>query len=217
MVEPIYLANLVPLLMLIVTLKGDNRRLILFFAWGLTAAIASYYALLLVERSELFTSQEVVTHAAPVVEELLKLLPLLLLLRQHSATRYSLVRLALAVGVGFSIVENSFYLAFVINDTEVVPVAFVLLRSVTASILHGGTTALVGWAIQVMVNERVRSPLLPAGALLLAIFIHGLFNQLGQIDELRLVAIAIPIALFAAEFAVLNLFGSTRMRLGAGP
>jgi RsiW-degrading membrane proteinase PrsW (M82 family) len=72
--------------------------------------------------------------AAPVIEETLKLL----------ATAYGRkIRNAIGVGLGFAIVENTFYLAVVLSSFSVnIAIPFIIARAVGDPLLHSSATSI---------------------------------------------------------------------------
>ena len=80
MILEFYLAASLPLFFLLVFLEGGQRRVLAFLAWGLTAAVISYYInydLYLAFASSVPVPEVTI---APIVEEFMKALPLFVLL-----------------------------------------------------------------------------------------------------------------------------------------
>lgn len=208
MITTVYVGTLLPMLFLLLVLKDANRRLVLFLLWGLTASLAAYYlnaaARDLLRTTAVYESD----HIAPVLEEFLEALPVYLYLFARKNERsYEVVRNALASGIGFSILENVAYLTTLAPVGAHSRLLFIVLRSVSACLLHGATTSLTGYAIREMRLYRLRSPLMLLGVLLVAILLHGIFNWLAGNAKLWELSIAVPVALFAVEFFVWNVFG----------
>ena len=213
MIEAVYFGTLIPLLFLIVVIKGEYRRLILFFAWGLTSAILVYLINILLDTHLLLEQTFFLTQLIPAVEELIKVFPLLFLLKSSKRTsQFSIVRLAMAAGIGLSILENYLYLSMTSSSGMANSIFFIITRSLTACVLHGSLTALIGWAIQVMRNRRFFSLGFLLGMYLLAVSIHSLYNALGLLENLRVVGILIPLFLFTAEYYFFNFYGRKIVR-----
>lgn len=212
MIEAVYFGTLIPLLFLIIVIKGEYRRLILFFAWGLTSAILVYLANILIENYFALEQNFLLTQLIPAMEELIKVLPLLFLLKTTKRTsQFSIVRLAMASGIGFSILENYLYLSMTASSGLATSIFFIITRSLTACVLHGSMTALIGWSIQVMRNREFFSFGFLTGMYLLAVSIHSLYNTLGLIENLQVVGILIPLLLFTLEYYLFNFFGRKRV------
>jgi len=132
---------------------------------------------------------------APLVEETLKAGVVLVLIRtRRIGFLVDAAVLGFAVGAGFAIVENLYYLSQS-SDTHV---ATWIVRGFGTAILHGGVQAI--FAALVLTNADSRSRL-DARAVLpplaLAVLVHAAFNQfaLPPIYETLLVLLSIPLLL----------------------
>jgi RsiW-degrading membrane proteinase PrsW (M82 family) len=201
-----YLAASIPLFFLLVFLEGEQRRVLAFLVWGLTAGSIAYYANYYLYH--LYASSTVVPSVtiAPVVEELMKALPLfvLLLVFGRRYTRELLV-LAMASGFGFAILENYVYVSQY-DFAGIGSIVYVIMRGVTTSVMHGCMTAIIGYGIFLTYGFNRRSlPSILFGLYTVAITIHALFNLLiGYTGIGKLLAIDLPLLLFAALLIVYN-------------
>jgi RsiW-degrading membrane proteinase PrsW (M82 family) len=113
---------------------------------------------------------------APVVEETLKALFVLFLIRTHRVGFMVDAGIqGFAVGTGFALLENVYY-ARALGDFG--PVLWVV-RGLGTAVMHGSTTAIVGIAAKDLADRHPSSalrPLLPG--LLLAVLVHSFFNHL---------------------------------------
>ncbi len=217
MIEAVYFGTLIPMLFLIIVIKGEYRRLMLFFAWGMTSAILVYVINIVIERFFVLDQTFFLTQLIPAMEELIKMLPLLFLLGpRKKASQFSIVRLAMASGIGFSILENYLYLSMTTSTGLADSIFYIITRSLTACLLHGSMTALIGWAVQTMRNSSFFSFGFLVGMYLLAVSIHSLYNTLGLIENLQVLGIIIPIALFTLEYFLFNFFGRKRVVIRKG-
>ncbi len=110
---------------------------------------------------------------APLVEELIKAAFLIVLIRTHRVG--FLVDAAIhgfAIGAGFSLAENLYYLQAASNMSFI----DVVVRGFGTAIMHGGTTAIFAVLAKSFVDrDRWNGILL---AWLVAAFLHAAFNQL---------------------------------------
>ncbi|MBN2658860.1 MAG: PrsW family intramembrane metalloprotease [Spirochaetales bacterium] len=211
MIEAVYFGTLIPLLFLVIVIKGEHRNLILFFTWGLTSAIIVYLINLLIDRYFLLDQTIFLTQIIPVMEELIKIFPLLFLVKgRRKIGKSSIVIYAMASGIGFSILENYLYLTISASSGLGDSLLFIITRSLTACLLHGTMTALIGYSIQLMRNRGFFSYGLLAGLFLFSASIHSLYNILGLTDGWQVYGILIPLLMFMAEYYLLNLFGRKR-------
>jgi len=137
--------------------------------------------------------QQLLTHGiAPVVEEGLKAVLIILMLR--SGRIGFLVDAAIygfAIGTGFALVENVYYF-LALRDASV---ALWLIRGFGTAVMHGGTTTLFGITAKLLADRRNRIGLTVIGPpLLLAAFFHSLFNQfhVSPMASTAIVILALP-------------------------
>jgi RsiW-degrading membrane proteinase PrsW (M82 family) len=206
MILPTYLSFVIPLTFLLLVVKGETRGIIVFFAAGMSAAMVVYII-------SGFISEEVISpkvqifYLFPFLEEITKLIPLLCILKTvNRSFKYILPRYALAVGIGFSVLENNLYLSMAAQAAESLPAVYIIIRSLTASLLHGSACALSGYVLQIMINNSFKSPALLIGTLLGGFTIHSLFNSMVSPKMLG-VAVFIPLGIFVFLVFVLNAFG----------
>lgn len=206
MILEFYLAASLPLFFLLVFLEGEQRRILAFLVWGLSAGAIAYfvnYHLFL-----LFASTAVVPEVtiAPVVEEFLKSLPLFVLLLVFGK-RYSkeLLVLAMASGFGFAILENYVFITHY-ELAGIGSIIYVMMRGITTSVMHGCMTAIIGYGIFLTYGFSRRSlPAVLFGLFTVAITVHALFNLLiGHTGFGKLLAIDLPLLLFVFLLVVYN-------------
>jgi RsiW-degrading membrane proteinase PrsW (M82 family) len=112
---------------------------------------------------------------APAVEEILKGLPLLFLIRtKRIGFLIDAAIFGFAIGTGFAVVENFYYLSTLTHASP----ALWIVRGFGTAVMHGGTTAIMAMTT-VALTERKQSDALWlfAPGLLMAFAIHSLFNH----------------------------------------
>jgi RsiW-degrading membrane proteinase PrsW (M82 family) len=112
---------------------------------------------------------------APLVEEILKAAPLLFLLR-HKRIGFLVdgVIFGYAIGTGFALVENIYYLLALQNAS----LLLWLIRGVGTAVMHGATTAVVAVAAIALQGRRQSDSLtLVFPGLLAAVALHSAFNH----------------------------------------
>jgi RsiW-degrading membrane proteinase PrsW (M82 family) len=162
-------------LMALDSFKLVRLRLILWMlAWGAAAAGAGYLANRGLLGAGLLEAATLRRFAAPLLEELLKGLPLLLLMRSgKSGFLVDAAIYGFAVGTGFALVENVYYL-MALPDAGV---ALWLVRGFGTAVMHGGTTAILAMATQAIVDRRgAWSWVAPLPGFALALAVHSAFN-----------------------------------------
>ena len=129
----------------------------------------------------------------PIVEEILKAIPVIYFGFVISNKKENLLNVAMALGIGFAILEN---LSILVADAESVSSAWALVRGFSSALLHGICTSLVGFGVSYV---KTRKKLFYTGTfalLTMAIIIHGLFNAFIQ-SNYAYVGIAMPILIYA--------------------
>ena len=129
----------------------------------------------------------------PIVEEILKAIPVIYFGFVISNKKENLLNVAMALGIGFAILEN---LSILVADAESVSIAWALVRGFSSALLHGICTSLVGFGVSYV---KTRKKLFYTGTfalLTMAIIIHGLFNAFIQ-SNYAYVGIAMPILIYA--------------------
>jgi protease PrsW len=174
---------------------------------GALAAAASYFAGAAVIGGLELPFQAYSRYVAPLVEELLKGAVIVWLVARHRVA--FLVDAAIcgfAVGAGFAMVENLFYL-HLLPDA---PIGVWVVRGFGTAIMHGGTTAMFG-ILGLILAERAGRPGIAAFApgLLLAAAVHSAYNHFFFAPVLAAVGILLllpPLALlvFARSEATLE-------------
>ncbi len=194
---------LIPLLFLIVMIKDKgSKHVLLYFAWGVGSVILAFIF------NEWFSrlsgdAGNASADIAPIVEETLKALPLLLFFRRKNFSPMMIIYCAMASGIGFSVQEMLYYFTQFTMDSGLHALLPLLVRTATTCLLHGMTTAIVGFGLTITANFReIRIPMV-LGLLALASVIHSLYNIL--IDtRLAVLALIMPAVLYFAGLALLS-------------
>jgi RsiW-degrading membrane proteinase PrsW (M82 family) len=159
----------------------DSYKLVGLRAVLVTIAVGGAVALLsllvnswLVELLDLGRNVDA-RYVAPVLEEVLKSTYLVFLLRSDRiGFKVDAAIRGFAIGAGFALVENLFYLQMR-PDAEVY---LWVIRGFGTAVMHGGTTAIVGILAQSLQERRGKHHVtLALPALCLAILLHSLFNH----------------------------------------
>lgn len=112
-------------------------------------------------------------YVAPVLEECLKAVYLVYLLhRKRIGFMVDAAICGFAIGAGFSMVENLYYLQTVDTGNLLVWI----IRGFGTALMHGGTTAVVG-VLGRSLQDRFPDRLAVFPGLAVAVFIHSLFNH----------------------------------------
>lgn len=169
------------LIFLIVLLYMDSYKLVSFrtILWVILAGallpIAGYwlngYAIGMLD----WDLQTYSRYAAPIIEEGLKASVMIFLFRTNRiGFLVDAAILGFAVGAGFGVVENFYYL-YMASDAHI---AVWVVRGFGTAIMHGGVMALFGVMAQVLTERSMKiNPLLYLPGFIVAITIHSAFNH----------------------------------------
>jgi RsiW-degrading membrane proteinase PrsW (M82 family) len=156
----LFAVSLIPIIVYIIFIyKIDHfalisiKRLLLLALIGMLTALACFGLFLLTDRVISGKSADIIH---PVIEELVKSIPLLILaFRKRIAFFIDSVICGAAVGGGFSFLENTFYL--VLGDS--VDLSTGLFRGLEVALIHMGCSAIIaaGMMMAVRQTERKRS------------------------------------------------------------
>ncbi len=143
-------------------------------ALGAAAAIAAYFvnsAMLTQFAIELARYRLFV---APLIEEMLKALIIIALMRTNRiGFAFDAAILGFAVGTGFAVVENFYYLQVLGVDQT----AVWTIRGFGTAIMHGGATAIFAMAAHLLTVTQARpNPFFYIPGFIIAITIHSGFN-----------------------------------------
>jgi protease PrsW len=151
------------------------RAILLSLLAGVLAALAAYAINVTLRPALALDFPHYSRYVAPVVEETLKALFVVYLLRQHKVG--FVVDAAIhgfGIGAGFSLLENLLYLS---THPGAPPWTWVV-RGFGTAIMHGGTTAIVAMVSHTLLNrtDAFRLRLVVPG-LAVAVVLHSLYNH----------------------------------------
>ncbi|MBT8062745.1 MAG: PrsW family intramembrane metalloprotease [Gammaproteobacteria bacterium] len=174
--------GLLPVLMFLVALLYmDSYKLVslrtvlvVIVAGGIMTVLA-YFANGLVYESLDISQGYYKRYVAPLVEEGLKAAIIIYLFRTHRiGFLVDAAIMGFAVGAGFAVVENFFYL-YKIPDASM---AVWIVRGFGTAIMHGGVVAIFGILSQTMTERNMKiNPVLYLPGFIGAVTLHSLFNH----------------------------------------
>ena len=198
-----FIAIVIPLLFVVLIIDNkDNRRIILFFCWGVFSGVLAYNI------NNYFgynwsQYNRMILSIAPMIEEVCKGLPVLLFFnrKKYPNITRQIVFCAMTSGIGFSIQESIYY--FAISPREINDITSLIIRTLTTSLMHGMTTAFFGFGL--MLFSKLRLMIIPVifGLFAFSVSIHALYNLLLQ-THFAFVALIIPLAMFATGWWIVK-------------
>jgi RsiW-degrading membrane proteinase PrsW (M82 family) len=159
---------------------GEFRFVLIGFAWGGLAWVIARYVNQFAYRVFIFplpgaSFETVARYIAPAVEEILKALFLLYLVRRPNFTYFVDGAIyGFSIGIGFAVFENYEY---VLGTNQALGLA--IGRVLSSNLIHASASALVGVAVGIARFQRLPKKILfTLGGLLIAIAVHTVFNNL---------------------------------------
>ena len=181
----------VPIMLMALLVEKKSRLPIIFILIGIFVSVfASEVNSLLVEllAMDVYSMTVVVT---PVTEEILKMLPILYYAVVISDKKEKLFTASMAIGIGFAVLENAYYLLNYPN----LSMLSAIIRAFGAGLMHGMCTLLVGVGISFVRKKSKLFYVGTFGLLSTAIVYHGIYNILIQ-SKLSPIGALLPIATY---------------------
>jgi len=187
----LFISISVPLFLMALLMEKKARLPISFMLVGIFVSVFASEVnglLLKLLSMDIYSKTVVVT---PVTEELLKALPVLYYAIVLSDKREHLFTASMALGIGFALLENAYFLLNYDDFTIIVAI----IRAFGAGLMHGMCTLLVGVGISFVKKKRKLFAVGTFGLLSTAIVYHGIYNILIQ-SKLSIVGALLPIATY---------------------
>ena len=181
----------VPILLMACLVEKKARQPILFVLIGIFLSVFASEVNAYLRNVLPMNTFEITIVVTPISEEILKALPILFFATVFAPKKEALFTASMAVGVGFAVLENAFYLL----SSQSFNMIDAIIRAFGAGLMHGMCTLLVGVGISFV---RKKSKLFVVGTFALlstAITYHGIYNMLVQSD-LRGIGYLLPIATY---------------------
>ena len=196
--ENIFLCITAPLLLSLFFLRKNAKRFVVFFLTGMGICLLSAYISGFSLRLAGLEEGETAIFISPIVEEIQKLLPLLLFLFLYEPTDETFLDAAIGIGIGFATFENCCYILSA--GAESLP--YILIRGLAVGVMHLVTTLAVSLAL--IMARRIRMLSIPgiAGSLTLSMIFHALYNLLvSQSGLSSMIGYALPLLAAAGLYA----------------
>ncbi len=171
----LYLSITVPLSIVLIMSKSKTKSLVCFVIIGLTVALFCGELNGVIFGLLPYSQNAYVTTFSPMIEELLKILPIFVCAFTIKPTRQDIIERAIAVGVGFAILENAFVFASSVNQIDVLTA---VLRAFGAGMMHVMTMLFVGFGLSFIYHKRKLFLSGSIGLIATAIIYHSIYNYL---------------------------------------
>ena len=193
--SPVFLFLLV--LLVLDSLKLVNKSILLLcLAWGIISAALSFFANTFLIREYHMNFNFFSGYIAPVVEEILKMLLILFLIKRNKiGFMIDGAIYGFSIGAAFSFAENIFYL-FNYGSEESNLMVWIT-RGFGTAVMHGGTTAMFAILVISSMNRQAHFAIAVLTGSVVAMVIHASFNALTAwpVFATVFILVVIPIAL----------------------
>ena len=184
----LFICSVAPLLLLLLVLKRRARLIVGFTLIGI--CISLFVSELNVILLSLFDGDldYVTTVITPISEEIIKAVPVLCFAILFSSDRDKLLTVAFATGIGFAMFEN---MVILVQNIDSVSVGWAIIRGFSTALMHGVSTAAVGYGMSFVKEKRKLFYCGTFALLMLASIHHGIFNMLVQ-SEYKFLGFLLP-------------------------
>ena len=191
LIYTLFVSIFVPILLMACLIEKKARQPIIFVLIGIFVSVFAAEVNGYLRQILPMSTYEITIVVTPITEEILKALPILFFASMFSPKKEALFTASMAVGVGFAVLENAFYL---LNDS-IFNMFDAIIRAFGAGLMHGICTLLVGVGIS-FVKKKNKVFVVGTFALLsTAITYHGIYNMLVQ-SSFRAVGYVLPISTY---------------------
>lgn len=181
----------VPILLMGLLVEKKARLPIMFMLIGIFVSVLASEINGLLYKILAMDMYDMTTIVTPVIEEVLKMLPVLYYAIVISDKRERLFTASMAIGIGFAVLENAYYM---LNYSNFVMLTAVI-RAFGSGLMHGMCTLLVGVGISFVKRKRKLFSVGTFGMLSTAIVYHGIYNILIQ-SKYSIIGALLPIATY---------------------
>ena len=174
----LFVSIFIPILLMACLIEKKARQPIIFVLIGIFVSVFAAEVNGLLRTLLPMSAFEVTIIVTPITEEILKAVPILVFATVLSAKKEALFTASMAVGIGFAVLENAYYL---LND-ESFNMIDAIIRAFGSGLMHGMCTLLIGVGISFVKKKRKIFVVGTFALLSTAITYHGIYNMLVQSD-----------------------------------
>ena len=211
LIYTLFICTVAPLLLLVLILKKRSRLIVGFMLTGICISLAVSELntfLLSLFGDDLIYATTVIT---PVSEEIANALPVLFFAIVFSDDHDKLLTVAFATGIGFAMFENTVIL---VQNTDSVTVGWAIVRGFSTALMHGVSTAAVGYGISFVKKKRKLFFSGTFALLMIASIHHGIFNMLVQ-SEYKYLGFILPTLIYLPVLFQKHIYPCIKKKMSA--
>ena len=187
----LFICLFIPMSMMLFIFKGQSRLICGFLLMGMFACVFSGEINGLIMNTYNLDINDVSINIAPLVEEIVKAFPIILVSLLYKPTKQQLGEYALSVGVGFATLEN----ITILMGSQSISFMYAFLRAIGAGMMHGICTLLIGMVMRNIINRKKVVVSGTLAALSISVIYHSIYNML-VISKYTMVGAILPIVTF---------------------
>ncbi|MBP5186232.1 MAG: PrsW family intramembrane metalloprotease [Clostridiales bacterium] len=172
--ENVLICIAVPLVISLLFTKRSTRRFIVSFMTGMIVCLLSAYISGYLAVSTSYSTEEASIFLSPIVEEIMKFLPVLFCFFVFEPSPDDLKPTAVGVGAGFATFENCCF----ILSSGASHLGYVMIRGLAVGVMHLVTMVAFVMGLRLLKRYKVVSFAGIVGALSMSMTFHGLYNLL---------------------------------------
>ena len=173
----IFICLIAPLSMMLFIFKGRAQAILGFLLAGIFTCLFAGEINGLILNSTKLSIRFLTVNITPIVEEILKALPIVFVAFLIKPNRQFLLECSIAVGVGFATMEN---VCLLFDSASALSAGTIIARGFGAGMMHGISTLAVGYFMTFASSDRKLSYTGTVAALSAAIIYHSIYNVMVQ-------------------------------------
>ena len=174
----LFVSIFIPILLMACLVEKKARPPMIFFLIGIFLSVFASEINAYLRGILSMSTFEITIIVTPISEEILKAFPILVFATVFMPKKEALFTASMAVGIGFAVLENAFYL-LTSNSFNMIDA---MIRAFGAGLMHGMCTLLVGVGISFVKKKQKLFVVSTFALLSTAITYHGIYNMLVQSD-----------------------------------
>lgn len=189
-----------PLSMMLLIFRGRSRAILGFLLTGVFMCLFAGEINGLIRSGTDASLRFLTVNITPIVEEILKAVPVVFVAFLIKPQRQLLLEGAIAVGVGFATMENT---CLLFDSAAALSAWVIVARGFGAGMMHGVSTLAVGYSMTFACKDRKLSHTGTVAALSAAIIYHSIYNIMVQ-SRYPILGILLPIATYIPLLLAMN-------------
>lgn len=196
----IFICLTAPLSMMLFIFKGRSQAILGFLLAGIFMCLFAGEINGLIRNETELTMRFLTVNVSPIVEEMLKAIPVVYIAFLIKPNRQFLLECSIAVGVGFATMEN---VCLLFDSASFISAGTIIARGLGAGMMHGVTTLAVGYSMTFVSSDKKLAYTGTIAALSASTIYHSIYNIMVQ-SEYPALGILLPIVTYIPFLIVIS-------------